>query len=978
MGLLHLLTKNQKIKDKASSQISTEFHSLFEDHPDAVCIFDIKGNVISVNEQLTLLLGYSTKDLEFLQQVFLHKNNLEQVRYYFHMATEGKSESFDISVRQKRGKVVPLNITFIPSCKDGETEFVFAVCKDMSEVKNIQKKVYHLNSQLEETQRATNIGNWELDVVTGKVNWTLQSYEIFGTRDTDFQPTYENVFVFIHPKDRDKFTNKFNQMIIKKQGMEFDYRIIRKDGQVLTLYLRGDVILDNDGEVVRALGTIQDITEQKAIELKLTQSENLFQSVTNHLPVAIWSYDVLKKKMTFCSQGVKDIYGVSPEMFQADSRLWLKFVYVEDRKAVEQNHGNLVMGEEQSQSYRIKDANGNMKWVHTDIIPYFDEDGTHIRTDGIVKDITDKKNHIESLAFMADHDYLTKLPNRRYFERNLQDLIESSRKNQQKFAVCYLDLDRFKYINDTLGHEIGDEFLIKFAKRLRKFLGSDTFFARIGGDEFAVCLHDSNGIENAIDLAKKLIKEVEKPFYIEDYELFVTTSIGISMFPIDGEDSRTLLRNADTALYKAKESGRNDWQVFSASMNVQSFKLYQLEKDLRKSLMNGELYVEYQPKVNPKTSKIVGAEALVRWKHPEWGVVSPGEFIPLAEENGFIFKMGDWVLNEVCQMIGKWERQGLPVVPISVNVSPKRLLKTDFVKTVRESITSAAIDPSLIELELTEQTVIKNTEATKNIIAELRSIGVKIALDDFGTGYSSLSYLKDLDIDTLKIDKSFIDGITQKSANDAIVKSLIFLSKEVDINIVAEGVETKEQLTFLLQQECQQIQGYIYSRPVGEAKFKSLLKKEVLKPLQTKSAAEPTENRRKYFRIKFDCPLTANMTIVKFRGKDVTLGTSRAVIEDISLGGLKYTSNINLPIQKDMVIQFSTIIMGTEVQLMGSNVWKLEVDGLFQYGFEFAFNEADRDKLAPILNKIILQFKQCSILPDSNILQENKLCYLNG
>lgn len=978
MGLLNILNKSQKIKDVTTPMTSVEFQEFFHEHPDAVCIFDLKGNVITVNDKLTWLLGYSAKDQDYLRKIFLHKNNQEQVCYYFHMAKEGKSESFDISIRHKKGKIVPLNVTFIPSGKHSEIEYIFSVCKDMSNVKTIQKKVYHLNSQLEETQKASNIGNWELDIVTNKVTWTQQTFKIFGIKDPYFQPKYENVFAFIHPKDQEKFTNKFDYMICEKQEVEFDYRIIRKDGQKRTLHLRGDIIVDDVGNVIRTIGTVQDITEQKEIESKLAQSENLFQSVTNHLPVAIWSYDVLEKKMTFCSQGVEDIYGVTPEMFQADTRIWLKHVYWEDRDMVEENHKKLASGVELHQQYRIKDTKGNIKWVQTEIIPYFDQDGMFIRRDGIVTDITEKKNHTESLAFIADHDYLTKLPNRRYFERNLQDLILTSQEKNQKFAVYFMDLDRFKYINDTLGHKIGDDFLINFSNRLKKFLGPDTFFARIGGDEFVVCQKDITGIEKGITLAKQIIKEVEKPFYIEDYELFVTTSIGISMFPTDGEDTVTLLRNADTALYKAKEAGRNDWQVFSASMNVQSFKLYQLEKDLRKSLFNEELYVEYQPKVNPKTSKIEGAEALVRWKHPEWGVVSPGEFIQLAEENGFIYKMGDWVLNEVCQLIGKWERQGLPVIPISVNVSPKRLLKADFVKTVQDSIISAGINPSFIELELTEQTIIKNTEATKNIIKELKAFGVKVALDDFGTGYSSLSYLKDLDIDTLKIDKSFIDGITLKSANDAIVKSLIFLSKEVNINIVAEGVETKEQLNFLLQQECQQIQGYIYSRPVSETKFKSLLKKEVLQPLQTKSSADSIENRRKYYRIKFDCPLTANMTIVKFKGKDVTLGASRAVIEDISLGGLKYTSNINLPIQKDMVIKFTTVIMGTEVQLVGSNVWKLEVDGLFQYGFEFVLNEADRDKLAPILNKIILQFKQCAILPETDILQDNRMTYLLG
>ncbi|WP_413359116.1 EAL domain-containing protein [Robertmurraya sp. 2P01SA] len=969
MGLFNLLSPNQKDKNKKSS----DFFSLFTDNPEAIIILDFEGEIVSINKNLSSLLGYRMKERDVLEKHLFQSKEHDKVRYHFHKATQGFSTSFEMSIHQKSGRTLPINISLIPS----ET-FIFAVCKDMTTVKSYENKITRISDQLEDSQRITNIGNWQHDVKSDKTHWSKQIYKIMGISALDFEINSETVYQYVHPHDKEIYLNNIRLILEKKEELDFEQRIVRPDGEERVIFVRANVILDEDGEVERTFGTIQDITEIRTLELKLEESEGRYKSVADHLSVGIWSHDLENNNITFCSKGLENIFGTSIEELKLTPDLLKEYILPEDRGFVEKDALLLSEGKDVNHEFRILDANGQIKWIEGQIIPHLDREGNVVRVDGIVRDITESVNYTESLAFMADHDYLTKLPNRRYNERKIQELIEVSSRKNDSFSVFYLDLDRFKYINDTFGHEVGDRFLVSFSERMQAHLGPEVFLSRIGGDEFIVLSHEIKELEEAIKLANGIIDEIEKPFYIDGYELLVTTSIGISMYPMDGKDYRTILRNADAALYKAKELGRNTWQIFSASMNVESFKLYHLEKDLKKSLINDELYIEYQPKVNPKTSRIEGAEALVRWNHPEWGSVSPKEFIPLAEESGFIFKMGDWVTREVCETLGKWKKQGLPIVPVSVNISPKRLLKAGFVETLMKMIEEAGIEPGLIELELTEQTIIKNTEVAKSIITELKEFGVKVALDDFGTGYSSLSYLKDLDIDTLKIDKSFIDGLTLKNANDAIVKSLIYLSKEVGINIVAEGVETKEQLNFLLQQECQQIQGYIYSKPVSVKKLKSLLKKGFIKPLQTSAVVEAIKNRRKYYRISLDTPLTAEMTIVKFKNKEVKLGSSRALIENLSLGGLKYLSNINLPIQKDMVIMISTQILGMEVKFFGRNVWKLEENGFHEYGFEFILHEVERDRLAPLFNKMVLQLKESTILPDSSILQEKKGVYLKG
>ncbi|MGG0719943.1 EAL domain-containing protein [Robertmurraya massiliosenegalensis] len=969
MGLFNIFSHTQKDNIDTSS----ESFSLFTDNPEAIFIVNFDGEIVSLNKALSTLLGYRMKEKVQLEQSFFQSKKSEKVRYHFHKATQGFTTTFDMKMQRKSGQEIPIKISLIPS----ET-YIFVVCKNMSTVKAYEKKITRIEQQLEESQRLTNFGSWDYDVKSDKTHWNERLYEIFGIEKDNYEITCEKILQYVHPEDKVICCDSYNKTIEKKRNIDFEHRIVRDDGQVRVLFVHCNVILNEEGEVERGFGTIQDITELRELESKLEESEERFNSVSNRLRVGIWSHDLVANQMTFCSKGFSEVYGIDVEKVKVNPLLWKESVYEEDREEVEKNLLLLGRGEEINHQFRIIDENGQLKWIEGQIIPYLNREGNLIRVDGIVRDITEMIQHKETLAFLADHDYQTKLPNRRYYDRKLQQFIKQVNGRDEKLAVCRLDIDRFKLVNETLGYDIGDKLLVGFTDRLQSILGNETFVARIGGDEFSIIFNKIEGLEDALQMANVIIKEMEKPFYIDDYELFITTSIGISMYPVDGRDSRTLLSNANVALYNAKELGRNDWQLFSPSMNVESFKLYHLEKDLRKSLMNEELYVEYQPKVNPKTSRIEGVEALVRWNHPEWGIVAPAEFIPLAEESGFIFKLGDWVMQEVCETLGKWVKQDLPVVPVSVNVSPKRLLKSDFVHTVQKMIFTAGIDPSLIELELTEQTIIRNMEATKQIISELKAFGVKVALDDFGTGYSSLSYLKDLNIDTLKIDKSFIDGITLKKENDAIVKSLIYLCREIDINVVTEGVETKEQLNFLLQQECQQIQGYIYSRPVSEKKLKVLLKKEYIKPLQKRASAEAIENKRKFYRIRLNTPLTADMTIVKFKNKEVKLGSSKAIIEDLSLGGLKYISNINLPVQKDMVIQITTRVLGREVKLIGTNVWKLEENDLYNYGFEFILNEVDRDRLAPLFNKMVLQLKESAILPDSSILQENKVTYLKG
>ena len=418
---------------------------------------------------------------------------------------------------------------------------------------------------------------------------------------------------------------------------------------------------------------------------------------------------------------------------------------------------------------------------------------------------------------------MTKLLNRRGFEERLNTAITAAKQRNQKLAVMYIDLDRFKNINDTLGHYIGDRLLEQLALRLRAHTGDGNCIARMGGDEFMILCPYIADVEESIFCAKEILASLKEPFFIEEYELFVTSSIGISIFPADGENVVDLMMHADIALYKAKGSGRNTFQIYSKLMDRTSYHSFFLERDLRKALMHNEFIVHLQPRVDSSRKVIMGAEALIRWNHPNLGLISPADFIPLAEETGLIIPIGKWMKRRVCEQLVAWKKKGIPLIPISINISPQRFLQKDFAKSVRDIIEEYGVEGRYLEFEITENSLMKNEEDVIQTIHELKELGIKIFIDDFGTGYSSFSYLKTFQLDGIKIDQSFIRNISCKSENAGITAAMIQLATILKMDVIAEGVETYAELLFLNEHNCHQVQGFLFSKPTPMEEFENLL-----------------------------------------------------------------------------------------------------------------------------------------------------------
>ncbi len=468
--------------------------------------------------------------------------------------------------------------------------------------------------------------------------------------------------------------------------------------------------------------------------------------------------------------------------------------------------------------------------IEDSVAPIHDRDGKATGAVIVFRDVSTARAMAAQMTHSAQHDFLTGLPNRMLLNDRVSQAIVLAPRHSKKVAVLFLDLDGFKHINDSLGHPTGDKLLQSIAKRLVSCVRSSDTVSRQGGDEFVVLLSEMEQAEDAAISALRILQAVAEVHTIDHHDLHVTTSIGLSVFPDDGKDAETLVKNADTAMYQAKENGRHSYQFFRPAMTVRAVERQSIEENLRRALERQEFTLHYQPKIRLRTGEITGAEALLRWTHPVRGPVSPAQFIPVAEDCGLILPIGQWVLREACKQARAWVDAGLPIGTMAVNISSMEFRDDGFLESVFAILSETGLDPRLLELELTESVLMKRAESAASVLKMLRARGVQIAVDDFGTGYSSLSYLRKFPIDALKIDQSFVRQITSAPNDTTIVTAVISMGRSMKLRVVAEGVETREELAFLQTHQCEEAQGFYFSRPVLPQQFAMLLKTGIPEP----------------------------------------------------------------------------------------------------------------------------------------------------
>jgi diguanylate cyclase (GGDEF)-like protein/PAS domain S-box-containing protein len=681
------------------------------------------------------------------------------------------------------------------------------------------------------------IGILDLDLVNNLMLADAWASRIFGmTHSPGLRVSGDDWSLRIHPEDRERRVRARQDAIDGIRPYAIEYRIIRDDGGLRHIYNAASVTRDEAGNALRLTGSVQDITARIAIEAELTEKaaesnrlgealaaqNELLEVTLKSIGDAVVCTDV-EGKITFSNIVADKLLGVAAHESKQPAPAEIARMI----EACRQDAGSLP----------LHGAAGTMN-LPADFTLTRD-DGCRIAVEGCVAAINDR-DHREAgkvivfrdvsapraiahqVRHMAHHDTLTGLPNRLLLSERIEQAINTAPRLGQTVGVLFVDLDGFKRINDSLGHAVGDKLLKSVSSRMSDCVRLSDTVSRQGGDEFVVLLAELSEPADAGILARRLLQVVGETHSIDGHELYVTASIGVSVYPDDGRDAETLIKAADTAMYKVKDNGRHGYKFFEPAMNAGAGERQRIEESLRQAIKDEEFVLHYQPKINIGTGAITGAEALIRWIHPERGSIAPALFIPVAEGSGLIRRLGAWVLREACKQGRRWIDEGLPPITISVNVSPIELGNSEFLDGVLDILRDTGFDPKYLELELTEGVLMKRAVSTDIMMKALKATGVRLAIDDFGTGYSSLSYLTKFPVDTIKIDQSFVRQISTDPTETAIVTAIISMAHSLNLAVVAEGVETREELEFLANLGCDEAQGYYFGRPVAAASFKLL------------------------------------------------------------------------------------------------------------------------------------------------------------
>ncbi|MEY3866683.1 MAG: hypothetical protein RLZZ338_574 [Cyanobacteriota bacterium] len=848
LTLSPLISAWDKITVELSQNIAL-ISEILELTMEGVLVINCEGNITYCNQTFLDIWSLQEKvingqqSINIINHILGMMSNDQSMISHLPRLSQIPREPFSEQIKLKNGKFV--EISYYPQIIEGKSVEIVIIFRDitadqqtvlalqksnetnrtiLNSIPDLLLKVYRALEKSEEQYRriveTALEGVWIIDPENKTVFANQRMAEILGYSLEEM--LNHSLFEFM---DVEGHAIAQNYIARCQKGIEesHDFKFKRKDGSDLWTILSTNPIFDAEGQYAGVLGMITDITQRKRSEEALSQSEATNRALLNAIPDAMFR---LSKDGTFLDIKVaKDfelMWPSSPILAKT-----IKEVFPKELAAKSIFYIQLALQTKEVQSFEAQLSCPLLETSIPGYLGYFEARIIAINAEEvlmIVRDITKRKKAEEMIRYQANYDLLTGLPNRILFNERLSLSLTQSRQHQKKLAVCFLDIDHFKKINDTLGHSVGDLLLKNFASRVSQCVRKGDTVARWAGDEFTLIIPEIDLTDDVANIAQRILDVLKNPFDVDGNQLHISSSIGIAIYPDDGEGAETLMKNADAALYRVKEKGRNNYQFYNSTINVHAGELLTLENHLHHAIDRNELEIYYQPTVNIKSWEITGMEALLRWQHPTLGLVSPDTFIPLAEKNGLIISLGEWILKTACNQRKIWHDLGLSNLRISVNLSAGEFLQPNLVPMVTHCLETTGLHPQFLQLEVTESTCMKDVEKTRQIFHEFRGMGVRIAMDDFGTGYSSLCYLKNLPFDVLKFDQSFFQDVMIDSDDQAIATTIITLAHCLNLSVIAQGVETQEQLEFLRRLNCEEIQGYLFSRPLSAAKASKLLK----------------------------------------------------------------------------------------------------------------------------------------------------------
>jgi diguanylate cyclase (GGDEF)-like protein/PAS domain S-box-containing protein len=785
------------------------------------------GEVLEANRALTDMLGYEQEELVGRSALeFVAPEHRDMVRRK--IASEDE-EPYEIVGLRKDGTLLDLEVRGRAFSYQGRSVRVTAV-RDVTERKQAEHRLREAEERyrtlVERVPAMTYIHHQVPGQFSGATYVSPQVETVLGYTQEEYTADPEFWKTIIHPDDRERVLADDERTGETGEPFDLEFRMVAKDGRAVWFRESGTLVREEDGGSKVWHGVMFDITELKRVEGDLREAEERYRTLVERIP-AVTFVDRAdgSEEALYVSPQIEGLLGYTPDEWM-EGHVWRERLHPDDRERVLASDERFeAEGEAVDEEYRLLAKDGSLVWVREETVLVRGEGGEPLYVQGIMSDVTEKKEAEERLEHQAFHDSLTGLPNRRLFMDRLgQALRRTRRRKKRSVAVLFMDLDGFKVINDSLGHDSGDRLLVEVAKRLGDCLRPEDTLARFGGDEFVVLIEGAGASDAAVRVAERILDELREPFALDGRELYVAASMGVGLENDSTKSPEELLREADTSMYWAKDEG-SGYVVFDPSMHGRALDRLELENDLRKAIEEDEFVVHYQPIVNLQTGGLWGLEALVRWQHPERGLLGPDEFVPVAEKSGLVVPMGELVLEEACRRAVEWQRAfpRNPPLAMSVNLSGRQLRRPDLHEVVGRALKESGLPSSSLGLDITETVYISALDANSAALDRLTALGIRISLDDFGSGYSSLTYLKRLPADILKIDKSFTRGLGVEVEDTAIVQTVVDLAHILGMEVVAEGVETGEQETLLREMGCNFAQGFFFSRPLPSEKVPGFL-----------------------------------------------------------------------------------------------------------------------------------------------------------